>query len=207
MRSTDRFSVALLSLFVTTVSCAVAPTAVVDEAPPPIFQVDRNPSAEVIRAEAADVAHVIRGWDTGFLPAEVVHLSRVIVVEAHRAGLPPAFVLAVIDVESGGRNFAVSNVGARGLMQLLPTTGEFVAASSDVSWRGPETLFDPTANVRLGVRYLERMIERYANVRTALAAYNAGPAHVNGRLRRGEPLPRRYADLVLAVYSGMGREI
>jgi soluble lytic murein transglycosylase-like protein len=207
MGTSDRASIIVLSLLLTTVSCALAPTTVVEEAPRPIFEVDQNPPPEVVRAEAAEIARFLRERETGLLPAEVAHLSRVIVVEAHRAGLPPAFVLAVIEVESGGRNFAVSSVGARGLMQLLPSTGEFVAAQVGVSWRGPNTLFDPAANVRLGVSYLAGMIERYANVRAALAAYNWGPGQIAGRVRRGEAIPRGYPDRVLAAYAGREREI
>jgi len=206
MRTTDRASTALLSLLVLTVSCSVVP-AVVEGEPHPLVVVDRNPPEAVILAESAEISRVLHDWDTGLLPAEVVHLSRVIAVEAHAAGLPPAFVLSVIEVESGGRNFAVSEVGARGLMQLLPATGEDIAAGSDVAWRGPETLFDPAANVRLGVSYLEGLISRYANVRIGLAAYNWGPARIAGRLRRGEPIPGRYADRVLDVYAGAEREI
>jgi soluble lytic murein transglycosylase-like protein len=208
MRTSDRVSVLLLSLLLTTVSCAPAPTSsVVEGAPRPIFEVDRNPRPEVVRAEAAEIARFLRDRETGLLPAEVVHLSRVIAVEARRAGLPPAFVLAVIDVESGSRNFAVSSVGARGLMQLLPATGEFVAAQIGVPWWGPDTLFDPAANVRLGVSYLVGMIDRYADLRTALAAYNWGPGQISARVRRGEVVPRIYADRVLAAYAGTGREI
>jgi soluble lytic murein transglycosylase-like protein len=207
MGTSDRASVLVLSLLLTSVSCALAPTPVVEEPPRPIFEVDPNPPTEVVRAEAAEIARFLRERETGLLPAEVAHLSRVIVIEAHRAGLPPALVLAVIEVESGGRNFAVSSVGARGLMQLLPSTGQFVAAQIGVSWRGPSTLFDPAANVRLGVSYLAGMIERYASVRTALAAYNWGPGQIAEHLRRGEAVPRRYADRVLAAYAGTGREI
>jgi soluble lytic murein transglycosylase-like protein len=207
MRASDRVSVALLSLTVFTVSCAVLPPATVEEAPTAFVEVARNPPESLLGAEAAEIALALRDRETGLLPAEVVHLSRVIAVEAHRGGLPPALVLAVIEIESGGRNFAISTVGARGLMQLLPTTAAAVAASSEVRWSGPETLFDPVANVRLGVRYLQDMIERYDNVRTGLAAYNWGPGRIAGRMRRGEPIPRRYADRVLAAWSGAGREI
>jgi soluble lytic murein transglycosylase len=207
MRTSDRASVFIISLMLVSVSCAIAPTAVVDDAPLPFFDVDRNPRPEVIRAEAAEIADFLRDRETGLLPAEIRHLARVIAAEAHRAGLPPAFVLAVIDVESGGRNFAVSHVGARGLMQILPATGEFVAEQIGVPWRGPSTLFDPAANVRLGVSYLVGMIERYANVRTALAAYNWGPGQIARCVRRGEAIPRAYADRVLAAYSGTGRAI
>jgi soluble lytic murein transglycosylase-like protein len=207
MRTSDRASVLLLSLLLTTISCALAPVTPVEQVQRPIFAVDRNPPPEVLRAETAEIARFLRERETGLPYGEVRHLARVIAVEAHRAGLPPSFVLAVIDVESGGRNFAVSNAGARGLMQVLPATGEAVAAEIGVPWRGASTLFDPVANVRLGVRYLASMIERYRNLHTALAAYNWGPSQVAGRVRRGEAVPRAYGDRVLAAYAGTGREI
>ena len=88
--------------------------------------------------------------------AEITRVARVIVVESRRAGLSPALVLAVIHIESRGYNFAASRVGALGLMQLRPVTAE--ARRIGVRWRGHATLFDPVANVRLGVSYLERAL-------------------------------------------------
>jgi soluble lytic murein transglycosylase len=204
MRPTDRRSAALISLILTTVSCAITPAADDVRAAADSMAVD---SHETLNAEAEAVARVLGDRNTGLLPAEVVHLSRVIVQESHRAELPSSFVLAVIDVESRGSNFAVSSVGALGLMQIMPATGEFVARRFDVAWRGRETLFDPAVNVRLGIRYLKDLIDRYADVRTALAAYNAGPAKVSRRMRTGEPISHTYADKVLAIYAEAGEEI
>ena len=61
-------------------------------------------------------------------------------------------------IESRGYNFAASRVGALGLMQLRPATAE--ARRTGGRWRGHATLFDPVANVRLGVSYLERLVQR-----------------------------------------------
>ena len=201
MRTMNRAFLLLLSLMLTTLSCAVQPSVNLEAGP-----IAEAEPAET-HAEIAGIERALRSWDSGLRPAEIDHLAGVIASEARRAELPPTLVLAVIEVESGGHNFAVSHVGARGLMQLLPTTGAFVAAAADLPWHGPETLFDPVANVRLGVRYLQRLLERYPDLRTALAAYNWGPGHISRRLRHGEPLPRQYADRVLSAWSGTGREI
>jgi len=205
MRPSERRSAILISLILTTVSCAITPSS--DVAIAAFEAADAAPTEESLRAEAAEIASVLADRNTGLLPAEVVHLSRVIVSESHRAGLPSAFVLAVIEVESSGSNFAVSKVGALGLMQIMPATGEFVAGRIDLPWHGSATLFDPVANVRLGVHYLKALLERYDNVRVALAAYNFGPGDVSRRLRNGEAIPRSYADKVLAVYRVGEREI
>ena len=153
-------------------------------------------------SEAANTAAKRLGdLHTGLLPEEVSRLSVAIAAESSRAKLPIELVLAVIQVESSGYNFAVSPVGAMGLMQLVPATAEGVARRIGLRWVGPATLFDPVSNVRLGVLYLRELIDRYGSVTTALAAYNWGPTRIAERLRRGESVPALYAQRVLSVYE------
>jgi soluble lytic murein transglycosylase-like protein len=137
--------------------------------------------------------------------AERDALARALVEASHEHGLPPALVLAVIEVESRFDPFAVSHKGALGLMQVLPSTGAPIARRLGIPWRGPQTLFDPHANLRIGVAYLRELIDRYANVRAALAAYNWGPGEIDARLRQGGVLPARYAERVLHAYSSRRR--
>lgn len=139
---------------------------------------------------------------SGLSEFEIGPLARTIVREARRQRLDVSLVLAVIHVESRYDAHAMSPVGALGLMQILPSTGEELAAMEGVSWRGPQTLFDPHVNVRLGTRYLRQLADRYGSVRTALVAYNWGPGRIDRRLRRGSPLPKEYAQLVLDAQSG-----
>jgi soluble lytic murein transglycosylase-like protein len=178
----------LLALSLTLTSFHLAPAEM-----PQASALERDPEAAV------------RGYfearTTGLTRADVRRLAPVIVAEAERAGFTPAMVLAVIEVESGGRIRARSHADARGLMQLLPTTGAWLALEAGIPWNGPETLYDPVHNVRLGVRYLERLVDRFGDVPTALAAYNAGPTRVARLLSRGHPIPRRYAERVLAFWA------
>lgn len=68
----------------------------------------------------------------------------------------------------------VSPKGAIGLMQLMPTTGRRMARAEGIAWRSPqETLTDPVVNIRLGCRYLSRLIARHG-LQAGLAAYNGG---------------------------------
>ncbi|MGC2560714.1 MAG: lytic transglycosylase domain-containing protein, partial [Terriglobales bacterium] len=84
--------------------------------------------------------------------------------------LDPDLVNSVIHAESGFNSHAVSPKGARGLMQLMPSTA---------SGMGVTDPFDPEANVGGGSRYLRELLERYNfDLVKALAAYNAGPERV-----------------------------
>lgn len=83
--------------------------------------------------------------------------------------VPPALVRAVIRQESAFNPRAISRVGARGLMQLMPETAAKVGVD-------PRSLFTPAANILAGVRLLAALLSYYAgDVVSALVAYNSGP--------------------------------
>ncbi|MDH5723727.1 MAG: lytic transglycosylase domain-containing protein [Alphaproteobacteria bacterium] len=100
-----------------------------------------------------------------------------------------AFIHAIIRQESVFDTKAVSNAGARGLMQLMPVTAKQIAKKEGVkynkSWLGSR----PEYNIRLGTSYLEDLLNRYdGNYALAIAAYNAGPSRVSEWLRvYGDP--------------------
>jgi soluble lytic murein transglycosylase len=152
-------------------------------------------------AEVAAIATALSRRPTGLTAREVDAVARTVVGEARRHALEPSLVLAVMHVESRFYNFAVSPVGAIGLMQVMPETGEELAARLGIDWVGPQTLFDPTTNVRLGVAYLRELSDRYGSLPTALAAYNWGPGRIDRRLRLGTAMPDQYPSLVLEAYA------
>jgi soluble lytic murein transglycosylase-like protein len=87
---------------------------------------------------------------------------------AQDTALPISMLVAVGKVESNLRTNARSEAGARGLLQLLPSTAAALQLNVD----------DPSANVLGGARYLRLMLDRFSSTDLALAAYNAGPTAV-----------------------------
>jgi peptidoglycan lytic transglycosylase len=84
--------------------------------------------------------------------------------------LDPYLVAAVVREESSYYPRAVSRAGARGLMQLMPTTARLLAPAGDLD--------DPAFNIQLGTRFLAGLLREFNDPRLALAAYNAGPNRV-----------------------------
>jgi soluble lytic murein transglycosylase-like protein len=177
-------------------SCSILPPATLPPTAPPPMIAETGPPAPESAAEVAAVRRALEHRRTGLAEDELDALAHSIVAEARRHELDTALVLAVMHVESRFNAFAVSPVGALGLMQIMPATGEELAARYGVHWSGQQTLFDPLVNVKLGVAYLKELSVRYDSVPTALAAYNWGPGTIDGRLRRGTPLPTEYPELV-----------
>jgi soluble lytic murein transglycosylase-like protein len=99
-------------------------------------------------------------------PQERLLILREIHYEARRSGLDPELVLALINVESNFDRFAISNAGARGLMQIMPFWLEELGRPDD-------NLFDINTNLRFGCTILNIYLEREkGDMRRALARYN-----------------------------------
>jgi len=138
--------------------------------------------------KAATVA-MISSADSA-LPEETVPFQGIIVQVAGQYEVDPHLVRAIIFAESGFNPRAKSKKGARGLMQLMPSTAKAL---------GVRNIYDPRENIDGGVRYFKLLLDRFeGDVQLALAAYNAGSRHV----RNYEGVPpfkatRRYIKKVL----------
>ncbi|HEX2723209.1 MAG TPA: transglycosylase SLT domain-containing protein, partial [Gemmatimonadaceae bacterium] len=106
-------------------------------------------------------------------------IARETLIESSRArGLDPVLVAALIRQESSFNPRATSPVGARGLMQLMPSVGRSLAKSQRIAGYVDESLYDPVINIRLGTQHLAGLLGRTSNIERVLAAYNAGESRV-----------------------------
>lgn len=98
--------------------------------------------------------------------------------ESKKYDLDYRLVLAIMKVESNFKNEAVSRGGARGLMQINPSSARTIARESGVEVKGSKCLHEPEKNIRIGVSYLSKLRDMFDNIVSALHAYNAGPRNV-----------------------------
>jgi Transglycosylase SLT domain len=133
--------------------------------------------------------------------SERARLAGVIYEEAKKASLDPLFVLAVIAVESGFDHVAESDAGARGLMQLRPSTLRREAARSKLE--GDPN--DPVLNVRAGIRYFVRLVRAFGSTDLALMAYNAGPNRILRYLEEEDGIPDRFQIYPARIHREHGR--
>ncbi|MDP9385547.1 MAG: lytic transglycosylase domain-containing protein [Actinomycetota bacterium] len=140
--------------------------------------------------------------------------------QARDKGLDPALIAGVIYTESRFRD-QTSPAGAKGLMQILPSTADYIASKSGGTEFVQGDLASPQINIAYGSFYLRYLLDRYdGNELLALAAYNGGEGRVDAwRARaaaRGEafraadhiPFPetRDYVQRVLEARAGYRRE-
>jgi hypothetical protein len=129
-----------------------------------------------------------------------VAIRREFFTKAQKYDVDPSLLAAVVETESSFRSHARSQVGARGLMQLMPRTGR---------WLGARNLYNAEQNVDAGAKYLKYLNARFdGNLTKTIAAYNAG----EGNVRRYNGIPpfretRSYVKSVMSRYEKRRREL
>lgn len=165
---------------------------------------DTAPVAEEANAQPKDVFHremqrINVAIRKEFF-ANAVPFGDIIHAKAQKYDVDPALVAAVVETESRFKTNAHSQVGARGLMQLMPKTGR---------WMGARNLYNAEQNVDAGAKYLKYLNGRFdGNLTKTIAAYNAG----EGNVRRYNGVPpfretRSYVKKVMSRYEKRKQEL
>lgn len=116
----------------------------------------------------------------------------------------PFIIGGLIIVESRGNPRAVSRVGARGLMQIMPATGKLIAENLGEPWAGTKGLLDMERNITYGTWYYYHLLDQFdGHTNRALAAYNWGPSNIRLREKKQQRQPRIYPGLVLVAEEEM----
>ncbi|MCW5873068.1 MAG: tetratricopeptide repeat protein [Anaerolineales bacterium] len=108
-----------------------------------------------------------------------LYFQELVETDSQRRNIDPLFVYSMMRQESLYEGFVTSSAGARGLLQIIPATGQEMATFSGwpPNYSG-EDLYRPNVSIRLGVEYLARQLNAFdGNLYVALAAYNAGPGN------------------------------
>lgn len=132
-------------------------------AAPPAGDEPAAPSFDMTMTEAISA-------QAGGAQAVPSSLQSLIQEQAQAQGVDADLLKAVMKNESNFNPKAVSAVGARGLMQLMPGTAAGLGVTDS---------FDPAQNIQGGAKYLKGLLHKYQDVPKALAAYNAGPGAVD----------------------------
>lgn len=156
--------------------------------------------------ELVKIYSIVKSHRPAIADKEAWQLSTLILDESATRDVDPMLVLAVIKVESGFRNHAMSPMGARGIMQIMPETGKYLTKELvrvdgfEAREFTPDHLHDPALNIKLGVFYLDGLKKQFRNLSLALLAYNIGPGEIRSRLDNNEELSNEYAASVLTAY-------
>jgi soluble lytic murein transglycosylase len=161
------------------------------------FQTERTRVVQAFREEMRRIRPEAEG-------AKADHYARSALLATDTyPSVDPLLLLAMGTVESAQDANAVSHAGARGLYQILPSTGRHLA--HDMGWDFDEGILDdPHLNTLMATRYLEELITDLDDLRLALAAYNGGPrnaARFKSNSSRLAEETRRYVPKVMGHYE------
>lgn len=158
------------------------------------------------------IVFIFPRWITFFYPLPHQDL---VFDTASEQQVDPYLVFAIIRAESKYQTAAESPVGAKGLMQIMPETAEWIAEQKGIEDFQAEDLHDPEVNIQFGCWYLQSLQNEFqGNIPLTVAAYNAGRGKVEEWIKTGQwdgqmkkiddiPFPetRKYVKNVMKNYE------
>lgn len=114
-----------------------------------------------------------------------LNYQSIIIENAKKYDVEPELISSIINVESHFSSDVVSNKAAVGLMQILPTTAEWVDKKIGIDLE-KNNLFKPSVNIEIGTYYLAYLFKIFDNTDNVICAYNAGLGNVQKWLANEE---------------------
>jgi len=162
----------------------------------------KAPAAPDTRKEFV-IQKIIRHMENqnvSFEDEELRNSATILYDESRRKGIDYRLVLAVMKVESNFQHDVVSDMGARGLLQLKPSLAKFIAKDVGIQWRGAKTLDEPAQNIKIGIHHLSSLLDDFESLNLALHAYHVGPTRLKEILSEQHKPDKKFLNLVLKEY-------
>lgn len=125
----------------------------------------------------------LSGYKTFLSLTHPIKYEKIIISNCELFDLDEDVVASLINVESGYKKDAKSNKNAIGLMQIKLETANYLNDIENKSHITEEDLFIPEINIEYGCKYLRYLINKFEDINTSLAAYNAGETRVRSWLK------------------------
>lgn len=151
-----------------------------------------------------DITDFVESMAIEWLPEKYEKKARsvanAIVHESDKYGFDPVFIMALIQNES---RFNPAMRGAHteiGLMQVKPTTAEWIAKKLKLKYKGEKTLLDPVQNIKLGIAFMSVLRDQFdSHSRLYISAYNMGAKKVR-QIVAEDRIPKEYVQAVMKRY-------
>ncbi|MFQ5856782.1 MAG: transglycosylase SLT domain-containing protein, partial [Anaerolineae bacterium] len=167
-----------------------------------------DPGSRHLSISSAERALILTGTSPLEAPGEIARLAyptdyrELMLVESGRYSLDPRLLAALVRQESRFNPTATSYADARGLSQVIPSTGWYIAGKLGIRDFNVNTLYRPYRSIEFGTWYLAEQIKRFGDPILALAAYNGGP----GNGRRWQRLSDDLDMLVASIHLDQTQE-
>lgn len=133
-------------------------------------------------------------------------IAQTIIDVSFQHDLDPVFVMAVIQSESSFNPTMIGGVGEIGLMQIRPTTAEWICQKLGIKYKGEKSLRDPKVNIQIGTAYFGYLRSKFkSHAQLYIAAYNMGQGNVKVALEK-DVWPKDYPMHVMKNYLGFYEE-
>lgn len=128
-------------------------------------------------------AFALAGYNTYLSLTHPLKYKQEIIFYSEKSELDSALIASIINVESSFNAEARSNKNALGLMQIKLETANYINKLNGLNIISENELLIPETNIKVGVEYFKYLINKFKNISTALAAYNAGETRVRSWLK------------------------